>query len=230
MSIQQVPKDVLLNALSYLSLEEALKIKSVSKEWYEFGETAAKPLIEKEFHDMVNRTSFLFKKMTGKTVYEFVPKLNEKLDLSTFTSKKLHDHFETVPLKVYCYVETHYSQNRLIVFSPESFQLKHEIEVKEEKQYIPLTFTENWNCNVMEYPLGSFQCFPKELFEINEKELTAFPLQGRLVICKAFQILRTFEDEMKLLSITREVHDGPRTYYVWQRDAIPNVIQKSDLG
>lgn len=223
MSIQQIPKDVLLNALSYLSLKEALEIKSVSKEWYKLGETAAKPLVEKKFHDMINRTSSLFQKMTEKTVYEFVPALNEKLDLSTFTAKQLHDHFETVSLKVRCYVETHYGPGRLIVFSPESFQFKHEIEVKEEKQYIPLTFQENWYSNEMEYPLGSFQFFPKELFEINEGEQTAFPLRGRLVICKARQYLRRFEEEVQLLKATRELYDHPRTYYVWQRDAKPPI-------
>lgn len=223
MSIQQIPKDVLLNALSYLSLKEALEIKSVSKEWYKLGETAAKPLVEKKFHDMINRTSSLFQKMTEKTVYEFVPALNEKLDYSKFTSETLHKYFETVPLEVRCYVETHYGPGHLIVISPESFQFKHEIEEKGEKQYVPLTFAENWNSIEMEYPLGAFRCFPKELFEIKEGEQTAFPLQGRLVICKACQILRTFEEEMKLLSVTDHLYDHPRTYYVWQRDAKPPI-------
>ncbi|HSW86074.1 MAG TPA: F-box protein [Rhabdochlamydiaceae bacterium] len=208
MSIQLIPREMLFHTLSFLTAKDLLKIKSVCKEWNDIDETISKKAIKREFHDMVNRTTALFQKMTGKTVYEFVPDLNEKLELSKFTAKQLHEHFKNIPMKVQCCIKTDCCSSFI---SSDAFLKMHKIEGAEPKHYIHLSI------NFPE-PQSIFH-FPKDLFEIHEGEETAFPFQGRLTIFKAHQVDEKFEDAIESLKPAVGYVNRPLTYYVWQKDA-----------
>jgi hypothetical protein len=219
MTIQQVPKEVLPLIFSRLpSSEEVLKLKKVCKEWNEPVETAAKPLQEREFYEMIDRVSTLFQQMTSRKIQEFVPELKEKLDLRKFSPKGLHDHFKTIPITRICWVDMVCG---LSAISEDLFKNKFDVESNEEK-FLHLKMQGcAWNGESEKYH------FPQKLFAIKEGERTALPLKGKLVIFIATQSSppgTKFEDAqnslgLHSLGLRQGIINTSSSYYIWQKDA-----------
>lgn len=228
MSIHAVPREIL--NLIFLNLEpfEAVQAKQICKAWKQPAEEAAKCLLVKEFHALIDPTSILFQKMTKKTIYEFEGDLDQKRNYSQLSSKEIHDRLNASVIRLDCRIvktcwltkkkSRSFEENSRDRDNPENrFFIHIDIGELSEKEFRNLSST-----HPLYNKLAKILHYPRELFEIREGEQTALPIDGKLVILTARQLCATcnerFEDVLKSIRGIYKATCISSTHYCVERD------------